>query len=93
MLCQLSNRESLLDLVLVTQAHASKVIHFGFGKHTSRSTFAETNVKRDCRIFEDFVYKVIAEVQKYRMVDIFMLNGKVYIFDSSTINLCLSTFK
>ena len=35
---QLSNRESLRDLVLATQAHASKAYHLGFGKYASKST-------------------------------------------------------
>ncbi|HOG40979.1 MAG TPA: DUF4372 domain-containing protein, partial [Bacteroidales bacterium] len=38
---QLSNRESLRDLVLATQAHASKAYHLGFGKHAVRSTLAD----------------------------------------------------
>ena len=40
---QLSNRESLRDLVLATQAHAGKAYHLGFGKHASRSTLADAN--------------------------------------------------
>ena len=34
---QLSNRESLRDVVLATQAHASKAYHLGFGKHAAKS--------------------------------------------------------
>ena len=34
---QLSNRESLRDLVLATQAHASKAYHLGFGKYASKA--------------------------------------------------------
>ena len=90
---QLSNRESLRDLVLATQAHASKAYHLGFGKHAVRSTLADANTKRDYRIFEEFAYKVIAEAQRCRIVDIFKLNGKVYAFDSTTVDLCLNAFK
>lgn len=89
----LSNRESLRDVVLATQAHASKAYHLGFGKHAARSTLADANTKRDYRIFEEFAYKVIAETQRCRIVDIFKLNGKAYTFDSTTIDLCLSTFE
>ena len=60
---QLSNRESLRDVVLATQAHASKAYHLGFGKHAAKSTLADANTKRDYRIFEVFAYKVIAEAQ------------------------------
>ena len=90
---QLSNRESLRDLVLATQAHANKAFHLGFGKYASKSTLADANTKRDYRIFEEFAYRVMAESQKCRAVEIFKLGGKVYAFDSTTIDLCLSVFE
>ena len=90
---QLSNRESLRDLVLATQAHASKAYHLGFGKYVSKSTLADANTKRDYRIFEEFAYRVITQAQKCRAVEIFKLNGNVYAFDSTTIDLCLNTFE
>ena len=89
---QLSNRESLRDLVLATQAHASKAFHLGFGKAAARSNLSKANNNRDCRIFEDFAYRVMADAQKCRAVEIFKLGGKVYAFDSTTIDLCLSVF-
>ena len=67
--------------------------HLGFGKHAAKSTLADANTKRDYRIFEEFAYKVIAEAQRCRIVDIFKLNGNVYAFDSTTVDLCLSTFE
>ena len=90
---QLSNCESLRDLVLATQAHANKAFHLGFGKYASKSTLADANTKRDYRIFEEFAYRVMAEAQKCRAVEIFKLGGKVYAFDSTTIDLCLSVFE
>ena len=71
---QLSNRESLRDVVLATQAHASKAYHLGFGNHAAKSTLADANIKLNYRIFEEFAYKVIAEAQRCRIVDIFKLN-------------------
>ena len=90
---QLSSRESLRDVVLATQAHASKAYHLGFGKHVSKSTLSDANNKRDYRIFEEFAYKVVAEARACRADDIFKLGGHVYAFDSTTIELCLETFK
>ena len=90
---QLSNRESLRDLVLATQAHASKAFHLGFGKHVSKSTLADANGNRDYHIFEEFAYMVMSDAQKCRAVEIFKLGGKVYAFDSTTIDLCLSVFE
>lgn len=90
---QLSNCESLWDVVLATQAHASKAYHLGFGRHAAKSTLEDANTKRDYRIFEEFAYKVILEAQRCRIVDIFKLNGNIYAFDSTTVDLCLSTFE
>lgn len=92
MLGQLSNRESLRDVVLATQTHASKAFHLGFGRHVSKSTLAEVNSKRDYRIFEEFAYRVVDEARKCRADDIFKLGGNVYAFDSTTIELCFETF-
>ena len=47
----MSNRESLRDFVLATQAHSKKAFHLGFGRHASRSTMSDANSKRDYRIF------------------------------------------
>lgn len=44
---QLSNRDSLRDLLVCLNAHKSKHYHLGFGKSISRSNFAEANEKRD----------------------------------------------
>ena len=90
---QLSGRESLRDVVLATQAHASKAIHLGFGKFVTRSNLSKANNNRDYRIFEEFAYQVVAEARKCRATDIFKLGGNVYAFDSTTIELCLETFK
>ena len=90
---QLSNRESLRDVVLATQALAGKAYHLGFGKYASKSTLADANNNRDYHIFEEFAYHTVAEARKSRATDIFRLGGSVYAFDSTTIELCLETFK
>ena len=89
---QLSNRVSLRDLIVALDAHRSKCYHFGVGKSVTKTTLARANQDRDCRIFEDFAYHMIAEAQKKRATDIFKLGGNVYAFDSTTIDLCLSVF-
>ena len=90
---QLSNRESLRDVVHATQALSDKAYHLGFGRYASRSTLADANNKRDYHIFEEFAYRVVADARKCRATDIFSLGGNVYAFDSTTIELCLETFK
>ena len=88
-----TNRESLRDVVLATQALAPKAYALGFGKFVTRSNLSKANNSRDYRIFEEFAYQVIAEARKCRATDIFKLGGNVYAFDSTTIELCLETFK
>lgn len=90
---QLCNRESLRDVVLATQVHASKAFHLGFGKAATKSNLSKANNNRDYRIFEEFAYKVVAEARACRADDIFKLGCNVYAFDSTTIELCLETFK
>ena len=89
---QLSNRESLRDLVLATQAHANKAFRLGFGKAVTKSNLSKANNNRDYRIFAEFAYMVMSEARQCRATEIFKLSGKVYAFDSSTIDLCLSVF-
>ena len=90
---QLAHRESLRDVVLATQALAGKAYHLGFGKHASKSTLADANAKRDYRIFEEFAYHTINQARACRATEIFKLGGHVYAFDSTTIELCLETYK
>ena len=90
---QLSNRESLRDLITVLQAHQAKCYHLGLGRNPiAKTTFATANQNRDYRIFEDYAFYMMDLARKKRIVDIFKLKGKVYAFDSTTIPLCLSVF-
>ena len=89
---QLSNRESLRDLVIALEAHHSKCYHLGMGKNVSRSTLARANQDRSYLIFEEYAYYLISQAREKRMTGIFNLEGSVYAFDSTTIDLCLSVF-
>lgn len=89
---QLCNRESLRDLIVALNAHQEKCYHLGVGKHVTRSNLAKANENRDYRIFEDLAFHMISEARKKRVNDIFKLNGNVYAFDSTTIDLCLKLF-
>lgn len=92
---QLTGRDSLRDLMVSIEPHKPKYYHLGFGKGTSRSNFANSNEKRDCRIFEEYAFYLIDLARKSSIVDQdFQLNidGNIYAFDSTTIDLCLSVF-
>ena len=90
---QLSNRESLRDLIVALEAHQSKCFHLGLGrKPIAKTTLATANQNRNYRIFEEFAFYMMAQAREKRATDIFKLGGKVYAFDSTTIPLCLSVF-
>ena len=90
---QLSNRESLRDLIVALEAHQSKRYHLGLGREpVAKTTFATANQNRDYRIFEEFAFYMMDLARSKRAMDIFKLKGKVYAFDSTTIPLCLSVF-
>ena len=90
---QLTNRESLRDLIVATEAHSGKLYHLGMGKSVTRSNLSKANEQRDYRIFEDYAKFMIAEARRRRIDKIFELEGHVYAFDSTTIDLCLSVFE
>ncbi|TSA30199.1 MAG: IS4 family transposase, partial [Ignavibacteriales bacterium] len=89
---QLTNRDSLRDLMVALDAHSNKSYHLGFGKSVTRSNLAKANEVRSSKIFEEFAYHMIAIARKARENDDFEIKGKVYAFDSTTIDLCLSVF-
>ena len=89
---QLTNRNSLRDLAVIINAHSSKSYHLGFGKSVSKSNLSKANNKRNSKIFEEFAYYLIDVAQEKLRNDDFEIKGKIYAFDSSTIDLCLSVF-
>ena len=57
---QLSNRESLRDLIVALEAHHSKCYHLGMGKNVSESSLARANQDRDYHIFEEHAYYLVS---------------------------------
>ena len=90
---QLDGCNSLSELTDITTAHAKKSFHLGFGKiPINRSVLSKANQLRDYRIFEGFAYHMVPLAQKNRIDKEFILNGKYYAFDSTTIELCIDLF-
>ena len=92
---QLTGRDSLRDLLVSIEPHKPKYYHLGFGKGSSRSNFAKANENRDCRIFEEYAFHLIDLARKAAIKDsdfLLDIDGNVYAFDSSIIDLCLSVF-
>ena len=90
---QLSNRESLRDLIVTLDAHQGKRYHLGLGREPiAKTTLASANQNRDYRIFEDFAFYMMKEASEKRATNILDIPGRKYAFDSTTIPLCLATF-
>lgn len=89
---QLCNRSSLRDLITILDAHSNKCYHLGMGRNVSKTNLAYANQNRDYRIFEEYAYYLVSEAREKRKTNIFDLEGNVYAFGSTTIDLCLAVF-
>ena len=92
---QLTNRESLRDVVTCLQAHEHKLYHFGLTNGVKRSTLANANEKRDWRIYADFAQVLIEQARQLCQPErdlAIELNNVVYALDATTIELCLDVF-
>jgi len=89
---QLTNRDSLRDVITTVNAHSNKSYHLGFGASITRTNFAKANQKCNSLIFEEFAYHMIDIARSKCANSNFTIQGKVYAFNSSTIDLCLNIF-
>lgn len=98
MLCmvfgQLTGRDSLRDLIVALDAHKGKSYHMGFGLNVTRPTLARANIRRNYKLYEEFACHLINYARKVCVCSDFevKVDGNIYAFDSTTIDLCLSVF-
>ena len=87
---QFTDRMSLRDIETTLELCSSDLYHSGL-KVMPKSTLAESNEKKDYRIYEGFAQCLIAEAKRLYANDYFRLGleNMVYAFDSSTIELCI----
>ena len=91
---QLTYRESLRDIETCLRALQGKLYHSGIRSRVSRSTLANANERRDCRIFGDFAQVLIGKARRLYATDEFgaHLKQAAYVLDATTIDLCLALF-
>lgn len=91
---QLTYRESLRDLELCLRSVSSNLYRIGIRGKVSRSTLADANERRDWRIYADLAARLIQRARKLYSGENHRLdfNQPLYVFDSTTIDLCLSLF-
>ncbi len=88
---QLTGRCSLRDIVDNLSRQSSKSYHLGMGE-VSRSSLARVNKKQPYQLYEDLFYKLLSRCKQLAPRHGFKFKNKLYSFDSSTIDLCLSVF-
>lgn len=92
---QLTQRESLRDLVNCLEAHGKKLYHLGLTNGISRSTLSDANERRDWRIYADFAQILIQKARflyQGAQIDGVELENAIYALDSTMIDLCLDVF-
>ena len=90
---QLTGKPSLRRFIIASAPIQKKFYSLGMGRNVTRSNLSKANNTRDYRIFEEFANHTVGVAQEMRIENIFKLGGKVYAFDSTTIDLCLSVYE
>ncbi len=92
---QLTHRESITDIINCLNAHRNTIYHMGIKQVVAVSTLTRANENRDYRIYADFATYLIKITKPLYIKEndfVIELENTVYAFDSTTIDLCLSTF-
>lgn len=88
---QITQKDSLRDIVTGLSAHAARWYHLGLtGIH--RSTLSDANANRSYQIFEGLFYHLLSRCKNLTPKHKFRFKNPLYTIDASTIDLCLSVF-
>ncbi len=93
MFAHIRQEDSLRDIDITLNAHASKLYHMGL-QQCPRSTLADANEHRDYRIYEEFAKSLMQRARReYADTELAIdVDNAVYALDASTIDLTLSLF-
>ena len=91
---QLTYRHSLRDVEVCMRAMGSRLYRMGIRSRISKSTLADANENRDCRIYQDFAQLMMARAKTMYADEEFgiELDATLYALDSTIIDLCLTSF-
>ncbi len=91
---QLTYRHSLRDIEVCLRAMGSRLYRMGIRSRISKSTLADANENRDCRIYQDFAQLLMARAKTMYADEDFgiELDATLYALDSTIIDLCLTSF-
>jgi len=88
---QLSGRQSLRDIVMNVTAQSSKFYHLAI-KPFSRATLARVNEQQPATLFETLFFKLLERCRQVSPGHRFKFKNKLYLLDTTTIDLCLAVF-
>jgi len=88
---QLSGRQSLRDIVMNVTAQSSKFYHLAI-KPFSRATLARVNEQQPATLFEALFFKLLERCRQVSPGHRFKFKNKLYLLDTTTIDLCLAVF-
>jgi len=91
---QLTYRHSLRDIEVCLRAMGPRLYRMGIRSRISKSTLADANENRDCRIYRDFAQHLMAQAKTMYADEEFgiELDATLYALDSTIIDLCLTSF-
>jgi len=91
---QMTGRKSLRDLVLSLSSKSSRLYHLGFrNPKISRSTLSDANRQRPYEIYEQFFLRLSRIIQGLPQSHGFRFKNKLYAFDATVVDLCLSLYQ
>jgi hypothetical protein len=88
---QAKGLSSLRDIELCLRGHQQKWYHLGL-RNVARSTLADANTNRDADILKDVFYSLVEKCCDLAPKHRFRFKNKLYTFDSTLINVCLSLY-
>lgn len=91
--CQFSKSNSLRDIHYGLNSATGNLNHYGVSKSPSKSSLSYINEHRNWKLFRDFYLEVVQSLKLSRNdKGRLKLKRKIFLLDSTLINLCLEVF-
>jgi hypothetical protein len=91
LIAQLSGRKSLRDLTDNINAQGRRIYHLGM-RRISRASLARVNENQPYELYKCMFYALLNKCRQLSSGHRFKFHGKIYLLDTTTINLCLAVF-
>jgi len=92
--CQLAMAKSLREICDGLRSCAGKIAHLGMLRLPTKSNLSYVNTHRNSEFFEALFYSLLKkmQVEQFPRKKKFRFKNKLYSYDATTIDLCLSLF-